>query len=57
MLGISISLNAISTHGACTAAFVAVAAVAAFIGSSIQTLSRVSWLAWVGLSGILIARE
>ncbi|KAI1813766.1 transmembrane amino acid transporter protein-domain-containing protein [Poronia punctata] len=55
ILGISISLNSVSTHGACTAAFVAVAAIMAFIGSSIRTLSRVSWLAWVGLSGILTA--
>ncbi|KAI0396788.1 transmembrane amino acid transporter protein-domain-containing protein [Xylariaceae sp. FL0594] len=55
MLGISISLNAISTHGACTAVFVAVAAVAGFLGGSIQTMSRISWLAWVGLAGILVA--
>ncbi|KAI3317823.1 transmembrane amino acid transporter protein-domain-containing protein [Xylariaceae sp. AK1471] len=55
MLSISISLNAISTHGACTAVFVAVAAIATFLLSSIQTLSRVSWIAWLGLSGILIA--
>ncbi|OGM47951.1 amino acid transporter [Aspergillus bombycis] len=53
MLGISISLNAVSTHGACTAIFVAVAAVAGFMLASIQTLGRISWIAWVGLFGIL----
>jgi hypothetical protein len=57
MLGISISLNAISLHGACTAVFVMVAAVIAFGFSSIQTLGRISWLAWVGLAGILVARK
>jgi hypothetical protein len=53
MLGISISLNAVSTHGTCTATFVAVAAIVGFMLSSIQTLGRISWVAWVGLFCIL----
>ncbi|QMW48426.1 amino acid transporter [Aspergillus flavus] len=55
MLGVSISLNAVSTHGACTAVFVAVAAIVGFMLASIQTLARISWIAWVGLFGILTA--
>ncbi|KAL2434867.1 Transmembrane transporter [Exophiala dermatitidis] len=55
MLGISIGLNAVSTHGACTAIFVAVAALAGFLLGSIQTLGRISWLAWLGLTCILTA--
>ncbi|KAB8206654.1 transmembrane amino acid transporter protein-domain-containing protein [Aspergillus parasiticus] len=55
MLGVSISLNAVSTHGACTAIFVAVAAIVGFMLASIQTLARISWIAWVGLFGILTA--
>lgn len=55
MLGISIGLNAVSTHGACTAVFVAVAAVAGGAFGSIRTLGRISWLAWVGLVCILTA--
>ncbi|KAE8345486.1 hypothetical protein BDV24DRAFT_125272 [Aspergillus arachidicola] len=55
MLGVSISLNAVSTHGACTAIFVAVAAIVGFMLASIQTLGRISWIAWVGLFGILTA--
>lgn len=55
MLGISIALNSLSTHGTCTAVFVAVAAVAGFALASIQTLGKISWLAWVGLAGILSA--
>ncbi|KAK5940455.1 hypothetical protein PMZ80_006870 [Knufia obscura] len=55
MLGIAISLNAISIHGACTAIFVAVAAIIGFALGSIQTLHEVSWLAWVGATSILTA--
>ena len=55
MLGISIALNSLSTHGTCTAVFVAVAAIAGFLLASIQTLGKISWLAWVGLAGILSA--
>lgn len=57
MLGISTGLNAVSDHGACTAIFVVVAAIIAFLFSSIQTLSKISWLAWVGVAGIMIAGE
>jgi amino acid permease len=57
MLGISISLNAISSHGACTAIFVAVAAIIGFVLGSIQTLHEVSWLAWVGAISILTASK
>ncbi|KAJ5702183.1 hypothetical protein N7488_009731 [Penicillium malachiteum] len=55
MLSISISLNAVSSHATCTAVYVAVAFVVAFILGSIQTLGRISWIAWVGLSCILTA--
>ncbi|EOD52801.1 Amino acid permease [Neofusicoccum parvum] len=55
MLSISIGLNAVSTHGTCTAVFVAVAAIIGFGCGSIQTLGRITWLAWVGLIGIMTA--
>lgn len=55
MLGISIGLNSLSEHGACTAIFVAVACIVGFGLASIQTLSKISWIAWVGLAGILSA--
>lgn len=57
MLGISISLNAVSFHGTCTAVFVAVAAIIGFALGSIQTLHEVSWLAWVGATSILTASK
>ncbi|RSM19998.1 hypothetical protein CDV31_001077 [Fusarium ambrosium] len=55
MLSISVALNALSTHGACTAVFVAVAAVTTFLVSSIQTLGRISWVAWVGAACIIVS--
>jgi hypothetical protein len=55
MLSISIGLNAVSTHGACTAVFVAVAAIITFGLGSIQTLDKISWLAWIGLVCIVAA--
>lgn len=57
MLSISIALNSLSTHGACTAIFVAVAALAGFGLGSIRTLGKISWIAWVGLAGILTSSK
>lgn len=57
MLGISIGLNAVSSHATCTAVYVAVAAIVAFAFASIQTLGRISWLAWIGLFCILTSSE
>ncbi|KAM0548854.1 hypothetical protein ACHAPJ_009710 [Fusarium lateritium] len=55
MLSLSIGLNAVSSHRACTAVFVAIAAVLGFALSSIRTLGRMSWLAWIGVTSILTA--
>lgn len=57
ILGISIGLNAVSTHGTCTAVFAAIAAILGFIFSSVRTLGRITWLAWIGLPCILTAGE
>ncbi|UNI17526.1 hypothetical protein JDV02_003861 [Purpureocillium takamizusanense] len=55
MLSISICLNALSDHGACTAVFVAVAFIMVFVLSSIRTLGRMTWLAIAGVVAIIIA--
>ncbi|KAL4794765.1 transmembrane amino acid transporter protein-domain-containing protein [Aspergillus venezuelensis] len=55
MLSISIGLNAVSTHAACTAIFVAVAAIVGFVFGSIRTLGKMGFLAWGGLFCILTA--
>lgn len=57
MLSFSISMNAISEHGTCTAVFVAVAAIITFSFNSIRTLGRISWFALVGLFSILGASK
>lgn len=53
LLGISIALNAVSTHAACTAVFVAVAALLGFSLASIPTLGKVTFLGWIGVVSIL----
>ncbi|CAK9780990.1 unnamed protein product [Cutaneotrichosporon oleaginosum] len=55
MIALSTALNAISMHGACTAIFVAVAAITGFIFSSIRTLGQIMWLGWVGCVSIVAA--
>lgn len=57
MLGISTGLNALSDHGACTAIFVAVAAIAGGCLASIQTFGKISWLAWVGITCIITSSK
>lgn len=57
MLGLSIGLNAVSTHGTCTAVFLAVAFIIGFVLSSIRTLGRITWIAWVGLVCILTSSK
>jgi hypothetical protein len=52
-IALSTCLNAISSHGACTAIFVAMAAIIGFGFGSIRTLGRISWLAWVGITSIV----
>lgn len=53
MLSMSIGFNALSLHGTCTAVFVAVSAIAGFLVASIRTLGKLTFVAWVGLAGIL----
>ncbi|KAI9369816.1 transmembrane amino acid transporter protein-domain-containing protein [Aspergillus egyptiacus] len=55
MLSISISLNALSSHAICTAIFVAIAAIVAFVLSSVETLSKMSFLAWIGSGSVIVA--
>ena len=55
ILSLSIGLNAVSSHATCTAVFAAVAAILGCAMSSIRTLGRITWLAWIGLPCILAA--
>lgn len=55
MLSVSFAFNAISVYASCTAVFVAVAATLGFGFSCVRTLGRITWLAWVGVTSILVA--
>ncbi|RTE80924.1 hypothetical protein BHE90_004568 [Fusarium euwallaceae] len=57
MLGISIGLNAVSMHGTCTAVFIAVTAIVGGSFASIRTLGKMSWLALVGVTSLVIANK
>ncbi|KAL1411741.1 hypothetical protein Q8F55_002707 [Vanrija albida] len=55
IVGVSTALNAMSSHGACTAIFLAVAAVAGFLLGSIRTLGKVSWVGWAGITSVMVS--
>jgi hypothetical protein len=55
LVGLSTALNAVSSHGTCTAVFIVVAAVVGFALSSIRTLNKISWIGWAGLLSIFSA--
>ncbi|GAA5889891.1 hypothetical protein JCM6882_004356 [Rhodosporidiobolus microsporus] len=55
LVAMSTALNAMSVHGACTAVFFAVSAVAIYPVASIRTLENIKYVSWVGLVGILAA--
>ena len=57
MVGTSIALNAVSSHAACTAIFVAIAAIVGFALASIQTLGYITWPAWIGVTSIITASK
>lgn len=57
MLGVSIGFNAVSTHGICTAGFVAIAAAIGLAFASVRTLGRMSWLAWIGTVCVMVSSE
>jgi hypothetical protein len=56
VLGISIALNAITNHATCTMVFTAVATIASLLLSTIQTLDKVSFVAWAGIVSIFVVR-
>ncbi|KAJ5339535.1 transmembrane amino acid transporter protein-domain-containing protein [Penicillium brevicompactum] len=55
LLSTSIGLNAVSSHGTCTAVFVAVSAIASFSVASIRTLGKIKWTAWAGVASVFTA--
>lgn len=53
IVAVSTALNAVSVHAACTAVFIAVAAVVGWLLASIKTLGNITWLGWVGMASII----
>ncbi|KXT03588.1 hypothetical protein AC578_9987 [Pseudocercospora eumusae] len=57
LVSVSTCLNALSEHGACTAAFIAVAAIVAFCLASVPKIAQISWFAPMAMMFILSSRE
>lgn len=57
LLSASIALNAVSLHGTCTLVFVIVATIVTILIASWQTLHKISWFTWFGLTCLLTASK
>ncbi|WOO82647.1 N amino acid transport system protein [Vanrija pseudolonga] len=55
VVAVSTALNGVSAHAACTAVFIAVAAVLGWMACSIRTMGEISWLGWIGVVSILVS--
>ena len=55
ILGVSIALNALSSHGACTVWFSFVASVMVVACASVRKFHSIGWLTWAGFVSIFIA--
>ena len=55
ILALTVALNAISTHAACTAVFNVVAYVWISSIASIRKIHKLGWLAWIGFISIMTA--
>ncbi|RDW77408.1 hypothetical protein BP6252_05461 [Coleophoma cylindrospora] len=55
ILGISIGINALSHHAACTVIWSVIATVAIAVGGSIRKFHAIGWLTWAGFISIFTA--
>jgi hypothetical protein len=55
ILGVSIGLNALSTHAACTVWWSFLATVVVIATASVRTFHKVAWLTWAGFASIFTA--
>ena len=55
ILGVSIGLNALSTHATCTVAYAFVATVVVVACASVRKFHQIGWLTWAGFASIFIA--
>jgi len=54
-LGVSVALNALSDHGACTVWFAFVGMILVGAAASVRKLEKVGWLTWAGFVSIFVA--
>lgn len=55
ILGVSIALNALSTHAACTVWWSFLATILVIAIGSIRTFHHIGWVTWAGFSSIFVA--
>jgi uncharacterized membrane protein YhaH (DUF805 family) len=55
ILGVSIGLNALSTHATCTVAYAFVATVVVVACASVRKFHQIGWLTWAGFASIFVA--
>ena len=55
IIGLSVGLNALSDHAACTVWWVFLSTVVVIAGGSIRKFEKIGWLTWVGFISIYIA--
>lgn len=55
ILGVSIAINALSDHGACTVWWSFLATVAVTLLASIRTFQRIGWITWAGFASMFVA--
>lgn len=55
ILGVSIGLNALSSHATCTVAYAFVATVVVVACASVRKFHQIGWLTWAGFASIFLA--
>jgi hypothetical protein len=55
ILGVSIGLNALSTHAACTVWWSFIATVIVAVAASVRKFHSIGWLTWAGFASIFVA--
>lgn len=55
MLGLTIALNAVSSHATCTVVFSVVSYIVITCIASIRKISHLAWVTWVGFFSIVVA--
>jgi hypothetical protein len=55
IVGVSVGINSLSHHGACTVWWVFLATVVTMLFASVRKFHQIGWFSWVGLISIFVA--